>query len=82
MISDLNNPLIRSPQNPIGESTSVSRQNQQAVLQVGQKLQNSASGDPYKFPTNEEIDAKTELALQLQAQGQPVKRGSIVNILV
>ena len=82
MISDLKNQLIQRPQNSIGESTSVSRQNQQAVLQVGQKLQNSGSNDPYQFPSNDEIDEKTQLALQLQAQGQPVKRGSILNILV
>ena len=82
MISDLKNSLIQRPQNSVGESTSVSRQNQPTVSQVGQKLQNPSLNDPYKFPSNEEIDAKTELALQLQSQGQAVKRGSIVNILV
>jgi len=82
MISDLKNSLIQRPQNPIGESTSVLRQNQPTVSQVGQKLQNSASNNPYTFPDNDELAAKTDLALQLQAQGQPVKRGSILNILV
>ena len=79
MISDLQNPLIQ--RNSV-ESTSVSRQNQQALAQIGQKSQNSSTSNPYKFPDNDEIAAKTAIALEQLDLGQPVKRGSIVNILV
>jgi hypothetical protein len=36
----------------------------------------------YKFPDNDEIALGVEAALQAQEQGNLVKRGSIVNILV
>ena len=79
MASDIQNSFIRKSST---EAISVSRQNQQAVSQLGQKAQNSNSSEQYNFPENDEIAEKVGLALQAQEQGNVVKRGSIVNILV
>jgi hypothetical protein len=79
MISDFTNPaIIKSSV----DGTAVSRQNQPALSSIGQKPQNSPTSNPFKFPDNDEIALGVEAALQAQAQGGVVKRGSIVNILV
>jgi hypothetical protein len=79
MVTDIQNSLISKSST---EAISVSRQNQQTVLQLGQKAANSNSSEKYNFPDNDEIAAKTAIVLEQLDLGQSVKRGSIVNILV
>lgn len=82
MVSDLTNPLIKRPNT---EATSVSRQNQLPVSQkqqVGQKFQSNNSATDFKFPNNDEIAERVELALEQQSKGAIVRPGAIVNILV
>lgn len=82
MISDFSNSSIKNP-NP--QTIGVREQNQQAVSpaqKLVQKALAASNADTLKFPTNDEIEAQLQLALEQTHSGNPPRRGSIVNILV
>ena len=76
MANNINqNPLLRI----IGEDSSLAKQNR--PQQVANTARPKADGT-LKFPSNEKIADQVENALESQARGTTLDRGSIVNILV
>lgn len=79
MLDDIqNSPFNPQIQRPNADALQAVRQNQQLSTNLG----NKTAAQNFAFPSNDEIEQLTAQALDQQAQGRNVPRGSVLDILV